>query len=183
MVQDRRKEILDAGLAILREQGLAGLTQPRLAARVGLRQSHLTYYYPTRADLLAAVAGAAISAQQGAAKSLGQGVSSVDQCVTKMTGAVMRHENTRLLAALNQAADQEPAVQALFNELTEGFVNELGTLLGKLGLPTTPAGVDLLHAVFVGLSIIELATSRPNGKERSKAAFKLAFDAISGEEP
>jgi len=183
LIQDRRKEILDAGLAILREQGLAGLTQPRVAARTGLRQSHLTYYYPTRADLLAAVARAAISAQQAAAKSLGEGVASVDQCATKMANGVMRHENTRVLAALNQAADQEPAVRAMFNELTEGFVTELGTLLGSLGLPTTPAGVDLLHAVFVGLSIIELATSRPNGKERSKAAFKLAFEAISGEEP
>lgn len=183
MAQDRRKEILDAGLAILREQGLAGLTQPRLAARVGLRQSHLTYYFPTRADLLAAVARAAISAQQTAAASLGEGVTSVDQCATKMANVVMRHESTRVLAALNQAADQEPAVRAMFNELTEGFVTELGSLLGKLGLPTNPAGVDLLHAVFVGLSIIELATSRPNGKERSKAAFALAFDAIAGEQP
>jgi AcrR family transcriptional regulator len=183
VIQDRRKEILEAGLAILREQGLAGLTQPRLAARVGLRQSHLTYYFPTRADLLAAVARAAINAQQAAAKSLGEGVKSVEQCAAKMASVVMRHENTRVLAALNQAADQEPAVQAMFNELTEGFVTELGTLLGKLGLPTTPAGVDLLHAVFVGLSIIELATSRPNGKERSEAAFALAFDAIAGEQP
>jgi AcrR family transcriptional regulator len=181
LAQDRRKEILDAGLAILREQGLAGLTQPRVAARVGLRQSHLTYYYPTRAELLAAVAGAAVSVQKAAANSLAQGVASVDQCATKMANVTMRHENTRVLAALNQAADQEPAVQAMFNELTEGFVTELGSLLSKLELPTNPAGVDLLHAAFVGLSIIELATNRPNGKERSKAVFKLAFDAISGE--
>jgi len=182
MEQDRRQAIIDAGLAILREQGLAGLTQPRVAARTGLRQSHLTYYYPTRADLLAAVARAAISAQQAAARSLGEGVATVDQCVTKLTNAAMRHENTRLLSALNQAADQEPEVRAMFNELTEGFVTELGSLLGQLGLPTSAAGVDMLHAVFVGLSIIELATTRPNGKARSKAAFNLAFDAIAGEQ-
>jgi AcrR family transcriptional regulator len=182
MTQDRRALIVEAGLAILREQGLAGLTQPRVAARTGLRQSHLTYYYPTRADLIAAVARAAISAQQLAAASLGEGVNSVDQCATKMANVTMRHENTRVLAALNQAADQEPAVKVLFNELTEGFITELGTLLGKLGLPTTAAGVDLLHAAFVGLSIIELATSRPNGKARSKAAFQLAFHAVSGEQ-
>ena len=182
MKKDLRQVIVDAGLAIVREQGLAGLTQPRVAARTGLRQSHLTYYYPTRADLLAAVAQAAISIQAMAAKSLGEGVTSVDECVTKMAGVTMRHENTRVLAALNQAADQEPAVQAMFNELTEEFLTELKTLLRKLKLPTKPAGVDLLHAAFVGLSIIELATSRPNGKARSKAAFKLAFDAIAGEE-
>ena len=181
-MKDRRQIIVNAGLAILKEQGLAGLTQPRVAARTGLRQSHLTYYYPTRADLLAAVARAAITAQQTAAKSLGEGIASVDQCVTQMTDAAMRHENTRVLAALNQAADQEPAVQAMFNELTNGFVVELGHLLGKLRLPTNAAGVDLLHALFVGLSIIELATNRPKGKARSKAALKLAFKAIAGEQ-
>jgi AcrR family transcriptional regulator len=183
MKKDLRQVIVDAGLAILREQGLAGLTQPRVAARTGLRQSHLTYYYPTRADLVTAVAQAAVSIQQNAAKSLGDGVTSVEECATKMANVAMRHENTRVLAALNQAADQEPGVQALFNELTEGFLIELKTLLRKLKLPTKPAGADLLHAVFVGLSIIELATSRPNGKARSKAAFKLALDAIAGEQP
>jgi AcrR family transcriptional regulator len=69
-VQDRRKEILGAGVTILREQGLAGLTQPRVAAKTGLRQSHLTYYYPTRADLLTAVTCAAIQAQLAGARSL-----------------------------------------------------------------------------------------------------------------
>ncbi|MHC5540598.1 TetR family transcriptional regulator, partial [Singulisphaera rosea] len=52
---DRRQEIIEAGLATLRERGYSGFTQPRVATRAGLRQSHLTYYYPTRADLLAAV--------------------------------------------------------------------------------------------------------------------------------
>jgi hypothetical protein len=55
-------------------------------------------------------------------------------------------------------------------------------IVGKLGLPPSSTAVDLLYAVFVGLSIIELATSRRNGKVSSKAAFKLAFDAISGEQ-
>ena len=61
-MQDHRKDILDAGMAILQEQGLAGLTQPKIAARTGLRQSHLTYYYPTRADLVTAVARVGIEA-------------------------------------------------------------------------------------------------------------------------
>src|SRR5580658_8358896 len=78
-MQDRRKEILDAGIALLREQGLAGLTQPRVAAMTGLRQSHLTYYYPTRADLLAAVARVAMEAQIGAARALFSGISSAEQ--------------------------------------------------------------------------------------------------------
>ena len=180
-MQDHRKKILDAGLTILREQGLAGLTQPRIAAKTGLRQSHLTYYYPTRADLLTAVTRAAIEAQLAGARSLTKGIASSEQAATKMATVATRRENTRVLAALNQAADQEPKVQALFNELLDGFVAELGALLEKLKLSPTEARIDLLHALFVGLSIIDLATRRKNGRARAKAALSLAFNLLSGE--
>jgi AcrR family transcriptional regulator len=83
-VQDHRKKILEAGLNILREQGLAGLTQPRLAAITGLRQSHLTYYYPTRADLLAAAARVAIEGQLAGVRSLTHGISSRQEAAAKM---------------------------------------------------------------------------------------------------
>jgi AcrR family transcriptional regulator len=180
-VQDRRKKILDAGLTILREQGLAGLTQPRIAAMTGLRQSHLTYYYPTRADLLTAVTRAAIEAQLAGARSLTKGIVSAKQAAAKMATVAARRENTRVLAALNQAADQEPTVRALFTELLDGFIAELGALLERLELSPTEARIDLLHALFVGLSIIDLATRRKNGRARAKAALSLTFDLLSGE--
>ena len=180
-VQDRRKKILDAGLTILREQGLAGLTQPRIAAMTGLRQSHLTYYYPTRADLLTAVTRAAIEAQLAGARSLTKGIVSAKQAAAKIATVAARRENTRVLAALNQAADQEPTVRALFTELLDGFIAELGALLEKLKLSPTEARIDLLHALFIGLSIIDLATRRKNGRARAKAALSLTFDLLSGE--
>jgi AcrR family transcriptional regulator len=181
-MQDRRKEILEAGLALLREHGLAGLTQPRVAARTGLRQSHLTYYYPTRADLLAAVARVAMEAQLGAARSLFKGISSAEQGADRIAVATARHETTRVLAALNQAADQEPAVRAVFNELLSGFIAEIGTVFERLQLTPTEARIDLLHALFVGLSIIDLATARRNGKARAKAVLNLAFHMLSAED-
>jgi AcrR family transcriptional regulator len=134
-MQDHRKAILEAGLALLRENGLAALTQPKIAAKTGLRQSHLTYYYPTRADLLAAVARLAIEAQLTAIRSLVKGASSKRKTASTIAAVTVMHENTRVLAALNQAADQEPAVRELFNELLEGFIAELRGLLEKLGCP------------------------------------------------
>jgi AcrR family transcriptional regulator len=181
-MQDRRKEILEAGLALLREHGLAGLTQPRLAAKTGLRQSHLTYYFPTRTDLLAAVARVGMEAQLAAVRSLFNGVSSAEQGAERIAAVIVRHENTRVLAALNQAADQEPAVRIVFNELLTGFIAEFPPLFEKLKLTPGEAGVDLLHALFVGLSIIDLATARRNGKARAKAVLKLAFDLLAKED-
>jgi AcrR family transcriptional regulator len=181
-MQDRRKKILEAGLALLREHGLAGLTQPRVADRTGLRQSHLTYYYPTRADLVAAVTRVGMEAQLSAVRSLFKSISSAEQGADRIAAVIVRHENTRVLAALNQAADQEPAVRAVFNELLSGFITEIGVLLEKLELAPTEASIDLLHAIFVGLSVIDLATARRNGKARAKAVLNLAFHMLPGED-
>jgi len=161
---------------------LAGLTQPRVAATVGLRQSHLTYYYPTRTDLLTAVARAGMEAQLNAIRSVFKGISSAEQGADRIAAVTTRHETSRVLAALNQAADQEPTVRAVFNELLGGFVDEIGGLLEKLDLPSNEASIDLLHALFVGLSIIDLATARRNGKARAKAVLNLAFQLLDGEE-
>jgi AcrR family transcriptional regulator len=179
--KDHRKEILEAGLALLREHGLAALTQPKLAAKTGLRQSHLTYYYPTRLDLLIGVTRLAIEAQLAAVRSIVESASSMRKTASIMATATVQHENTRVLAALNQIADQEPAVRDLFNELLGGFMAELQELLKKLGLPADEPKVDLLHALFVGLSIIDLARARRRGKARAEAVLTLAFTLHSGD--
>jgi AcrR family transcriptional regulator len=171
-VTDRRKDILEAGLAILREHGLAGLTQPRIAARTGLRQSHLTYYYPTRADLLAAVARAAVAAQLAAARSLIRGVSSAEQSAAKMAVVTSRHENTRVLVALNQAADQEPAVRALFNELLDGF--RAGTARAKAVLrrSSLPPAVRRQTMSKIRASGIEPDQRRLNGPQTTGRDYR-----------
>lgn len=179
--KNRGQALLDAGLLILREEGLAGLTQPAVARRAGLRQGNLTYYFPTRTDLLAGVAREAVDRQLAAAAALSRNSTTKDKAVEAISTAVTQHENTRVLAALNQAADQEPTLSALFNELNDGFVSQLDQLLGNLGIPSTQDRVDLLHAMFVGLSIIDLATGRPKGKARAKAALRRLFDLLASQ--
>jgi len=50
-----RQRLLDAALQIMEEEGFVALTQPRVARQAGVRQSHLTYYFPRKADLLMGV--------------------------------------------------------------------------------------------------------------------------------
>lgn len=52
---NRRSEILAVARRIVREEGAAALTQPRLARYMKLRQSHITYYFPRKADLYTAL--------------------------------------------------------------------------------------------------------------------------------
>src|ERR1700712_358368 len=148
---DRRETILEAGLSALREQGLSGLTQPKIAARTGLRQSHLTYYYPTRAALLEAVSRRAMEQQIAAVGKLLSTISSTEDAARKIGAAVTTSEATRVLAALNQAADSEPVVRDLFRELLKDFIAELEAFLARLGITPTREHVDLVHTLFVGL--------------------------------
>jgi AcrR family transcriptional regulator len=180
--QDRRSAILDAGLSVLREEGLAGFTQPNVAAKAGLRQGNLTYYFATRADLLAAVARTAIDLQLNAVKMLLRSAKSLNEATAALGAVVVRHENTRVFVALNQAADQEHALQTLFNELLEGFAEAIADFLKRMNLRPTQSHVDLLHAVFVGLSVIDLATGRKNGNARALAVLKSLFKLLSNHE-
>jgi AcrR family transcriptional regulator len=50
-----REQILDAALRVMQEGGPKKLSQPRVAAAAGVRQSHVTYYFPRRTDLVIAL--------------------------------------------------------------------------------------------------------------------------------
>jgi AcrR family transcriptional regulator len=48
-------DIVDCAIGVLAEIGFAKFSGVKVAQRFGIRQSHLTYYFPTRDDLLAAM--------------------------------------------------------------------------------------------------------------------------------
>src|ERR1700689_1258312 len=100
MLQDRREIILKAAIAILREHGFSGFTQPRVAKRADVRQSHLTYYFPTRLALLEGVARLAVDGQLAALQSIVD-LPSVPGVFKNITAKIGRPKNTRGLMALS----------------------------------------------------------------------------------
>jgi AcrR family transcriptional regulator len=177
-VQDRRQVIIEAGLATLREYGYSGFTQPRVASRAGLRQSHLTYYYRTRIDLLGAVSRAAIDGQLAAVDEV-LDRSSFETAAGAIANVAVRHENTRVLMALAQAADEEPQLRALFRELADGIVSRAARFLETLNPAATEADARLLHALSVGLAVVDLATGRPDGTRLAASVLETALTMIS----
>jgi AcrR family transcriptional regulator len=178
---DHRAKIVEAGLQTLREHGYAGFTQPRVAALAGLRQSHLTYYHPTRLDLLAAVGRAAVDQQLVAVAATFAKLSSLEDAARAIADLVTRHENTRILMALAQAGDQEPRLREMFRELADGIVAQAMLLLERIGnAPNGEESARLLHAVSVGLAVVDLATGRPDGKQRAVKVLKTVLPSIIG---
>jgi AcrR family transcriptional regulator len=173
-MKDRRQDIINASLKVLRENGYSGFTQPRVAAEAGMRQSHLTYYFPTRVDLLAGVARVAIDRQLAAVDGV-LGASSVRGAAKAIAHVVVRHENTRMIMALVQAADQEPALRKLFFELADGIILRAGKLLKNLNIEPTDEHCYQLHAMSVGMAVVDLATARKDGERRAARTLETAL--------
>jgi AcrR family transcriptional regulator len=177
---DRRLDIIQAGLAVLREHGFAGFTQPRVAAAAGVRQSHLTYYYPTRVDLLTAVARAAVERLLTSVDAIVK-TSTPKAAAARMASIMARRENTRVLMALAQVADQEPALREIFRELSDGILVRMGKLLKNLKVKATDDHRYLLHALSVGMAVLYLATAREDGERRSARTLEVALDLLKKE--
>ena len=181
-MQDRRQSIIEAGLGTLREHGYVGFTQPRVAARAGLRQSHITYYYPIRLDLLAAVGRAAVERQLAAIDVTLASAQSPEAAAGAIAELVTRRENTRVLLALAQAGDQEPQLRELFRDLADGVVARLSAFLGRPGdHGASEDSARFLHTLSVGLAVVDLATGRPDGKAGAAAILQTALHLIAGQ--
>lgn len=175
---DRREKIVEAGLAVLREHGYAGFTQLRVATLAGLRQSHLTYYYPTRLDLLGAVGQAAVDRQLVAVSAVLATAGTMDELAELMAEIICRHDNTRVLMALAQAGDDQPQLNSLFRELATGFVDRLITSPCLAVTKPSADSARLMQALVTGLAVVELATGRPDCQQRVRHMLHLAFDLI-----
>jgi AcrR family transcriptional regulator len=177
-VTDRRSLILEAALKVLREDGYTSLTQPRVAARAGIRQSHLTYYFPTRASLLVAVAQQAVQAQ------LALTASALDSASAKVAASriakvVSRADRARVLLMLATASDDVPEVRDLFRELAAGMLDQGRSFLHSLDADHATDGADIIYALAVGLAVINFATERPDGEAWAAQTIATALDLLT----
>jgi AcrR family transcriptional regulator len=126
------ERILDAALAILAESGLRDLTQVRVAHRARVRQSHLTYYFPTRDDLLDAVTARAVdgivSGFRRVATDASQG--GQRQLLGRLAGSVADLAHMRMFIAMIVEADADPAVRRVMRRATDRIETALAESLG-----------------------------------------------------
>ena len=165
--------IVAAALDLLRSEGMPALTQPRVAKAAGLRQSHITYYFPTRSDLVAAVATAV--ARQLTAGFEGAFASASPPTIASRVARIGAPEQTRLLLALVLETDREPSVRALFRRLTKDIRAEIATGLARQGIDASPDRVALLHALGVGLAVLDLARAEPASRRETRSTTALAL--------
>lgn len=180
---DKRTDIVEAALVLVREEGLAGLTQPRVAKRLGLRQSHVTYYFPTRDDLLAAVTELAVQRRVTAVNAMIP-ARSVRSKLLALATMLTDPEQTRVLLALTQMTDSTPALRPHFRALGGGIAPAATGLLQAAGAEPSPAARALLQTTSTGLAIVALATGNADPAPVVDLLTRL-LDSLprSGQEP
>jgi AcrR family transcriptional regulator len=168
--------ILDTALGLLRREGVTALTQPRIAKASGLRQSHITYYFPRRSDLITAVAASvAERLKSGFETALAADApGDLAECFAR----IAMPEQTRLLFALVLAADQEKSIRALFRQLTKDIREEIIAGLACHGIEAGQDAVALFHALGVGLAVLDLARAEPAARRETRGATALALQLM-----
>ena len=156
---DKRTDIVETALILVQEGGLAGLTQPRVAKRLALRQSHVTYYFPTRDDLLAAVTELAVQRRVAVLEPMKR-ARTLQQKVKALAAVLTDPEQTRVLLALAQMADSETTLRPQFRALAELITPAAVSILQAAGAQASPEAIALLQTTSTGLAVVALATGQ-----------------------
>jgi AcrR family transcriptional regulator len=160
---DVRSRILEAALGLLAEG--ADLTQPRVARAAGVRQSHLTYYFPTVTELMQAVARHSFESLSGELGGKGAG---------GIAAAISDKRRVRLMLALVRAADRDASLKPRMR----AFIREIR---GRIGPLVALEGDDLafLHTVVVGAAVLQLARDDAEARREARAAIGKALECVT----
>ena len=166
MTSQVKDRILDAAVRLLIEKGGTALTQPKIAAAAGVRQSHLTYYFPKRNDLLLAVTlHWARTHLAAGAQEIGSGKATARRATRYLTKTVLGAAPVRIILGLIIAADEDARIREPLRELVEFDRQALRSLLAATGTRLDLQAAALFHASLVGLAVLRVARGASADRE------------------
>jgi AcrR family transcriptional regulator len=174
-----RTRILTAGVEVLHSDGFAALTQHAVAEKAGVRQSHITYYFPTRLDLLQATAqyGAECMMQPISNAAIG-GVLSFEEFRELLLPDHTDRGWWRLMTALVAACSESENIRnwivqfdrQIRERLREGF-KAFDIRLGDLD-------IEFLHASYIGAITLDMQELTEASQARARTIVRTGFDLI-----
>lgn len=168
---DVKTRIIEAAFGLLAEGG--ELTQPRVARAAGVRQSHLTYYFPTVTDLLQAVARHSfdrLAGELGAAP--GRRPASLAEGIARASSDKRR---VRTMLGLVSAADRDPSLKPRMRAFVKELRGRLAPLLRAGGLDADDADIAFIHAVVVGSAVLQFARDNDEARREARAVLERAI--------
>jgi AcrR family transcriptional regulator len=178
-----RERILYAAVSLLHEEGFASLTQARVCERAGVRQSHLTYYFPTRNDLLreTAVFGCEALLDTVTAIAASGSISLADVRERLFVADESDRRFGRLMAALIVASDEDANIKPWLASFEKENRTRITALLRAANASVSDEDVELLHAAYVGAVMLDIGEASDASLARAQRVVHRAFDAIVAE--
>lgn len=165
-----RQRILDAALQIMQESGVKKLTQPKVAKVAGIRQSHLTYYFPKKSDLVIGLLQGHIEGASKKLDAIKRGGKS-DDIGAAMTTLVNNRRRMRFFMGLIIEADEDEALRKMVDEHIQQFHALVAHYFGRAeGDPDVEAFLNTLR----GYGMINLV-QRGKTKKVDVAALARTF--------
>ncbi|MGD2139263.1 MAG: TetR/AcrR family transcriptional regulator [Burkholderiales bacterium] len=181
---DVRACILDAALDLLGDHGVSKLTQPNVAKAAGIRQSHLTYYFPTRADLLKATALHSIESMIGMLSHRAlDGKLSPDLLAQIASDMVDDKRRARVVLGLVVASDEDREIKSFLRDFVDRIRAGIGRVIELLGQHADPQRIALFHTLVVGAAVLHLARDNAASRRESGAMVRFAVEQFLQDQP
>ena len=152
-----KQSILIAGSTLLREKGVSALTQPQIAQAAGIKQSHLTYYFPKRANLLLAIAEFTLDGLMDNIAAQLQANPRGKTLADGLARLLIDGLPPRVLLGLIVAADSDPDIRKPLRKLIRHVRLSIRHLLERAGIAADDEAALLFHATIVGLAVMHQA--------------------------
>lgn len=174
-----RTRILTAGVEVLHSDGLVALTQQAVAEKAGVRQSHITYYFPTRLDLLQATAqfGAEcmIAPISTAAMS---GNLSFDEFRELLMPDVNDRNWWRLMTAMVNACAESENIRGWIKQFDDQICVRLREGFSAFGIELTSFEIQVLHATYIGAVTLDMQEMTDRSQLLARQILSEAIDLI-----
>lgn len=174
-----REKILAAASELLLRDGFHALTQHAVAARAGVRQSHLTYYFPTRNELLRATAQYGVETLlDPIANPAVAGAGGVEDFRQLLMPDKTDRQWFRLMTGLLIASDEDESIRAWLHEFDARIVEKLATAFASMGFPVSDDQLRFLHATFIGALHLDMQEQTDESFARLERTVAMALDLI-----
>ena len=178
--EDVRARLLRAAMEVLRNEGIQALTQVHVAGVAGVRQSHLTYYFPTRHSLLAAIVdeGAEVAVCCLGRSDASELPATVQLYLSGIATQISDAALSRIMMALAQSSEEDASLKGWMADFRQRKIERLRASLLHYGVVATDDQLSLFHTQLVGLSVINLSEATPAAAQEAHRLCLLAGEQL-----
>lgn len=183
-----RSRIIDATLHLVGTDGIAGVTNRRIAARAEVSLGSVTYHFPTQDDLLRSALTHFVAEETARLREIAE--SYRDRSLSVQDAAALTEHVAESLAfsaeriapfELYVQAGRDPELRAAADECWSAYDALALTILTELGIPHARALAPTLVSTITGLQLRRLSTG---GKaDLSASVLLLLHGALASNLP